>query len=94
MLVSDRPLVTNGSPTFYGIVYIRDENVPVGAVNPVMFTGTGGPQFYGAVLLEGSSTINGGPQIIFNKTTLQNIYNSPKFMRYGAVPGSWSDSVR
>lgn len=90
VLVTDRKVKLGSGAQFFGILYIRDENL---STDPLL-TAAGGGQIYGAVILEGTSTISGGPSIIFNKTTLQNIYNSPKFMRYGAVPGSWSDSVR
>jgi hypothetical protein len=91
VLVTDRKVKLGSGAQFFGILYIRDDfQVP----GDPLLDAAGGGQVYGSVILEGSSTISGGPSIIFNKTTLQNIYNSPKFMRYGAVPGSWSDSVR
>lgn len=91
VLVTDRKVKLGAGGQFFGILYIRDDFQTAG--DPLL-TAAGGGQVYGAVILEGSSSISGGPSIIFNKTTLQNIYNSPKFMRYGAVPGSWSDNVR
>lgn len=89
VLVSDSPVSLAAGGRFFGILYIRDVS---GSTE--LLKAAGGPEVYGSVILEGSSKIAGGPSIIFNKTALQNIYNSPRFMRFGAVPGSWSDSVR
>jgi Tfp pilus assembly protein PilX len=91
VLVSDAQVKLSGGPRFFGIIYVRDDYLAPGSA---FLDSAGGGQVYGAVILEGSSSISGGPQIIFNKVALQNIFNSPKFMRYGTVPGSWSDSVR
>lgn len=89
VLVSDRKVVLNANSTFFGIIFVRDKYVATGE----LLKASGTPQVYGSVILEGSATINGSPGIIFNKAVLQNVFNSPKFIRYGAIPGSWSDTV-
>lgn len=89
VLVSDRKVVLNANSTFFGIIFVRDKYVTSGE----LLKASGTPQVYGSVILEGSATINGSPGIIYNKAVLQNVFNSPKFIRYGAIPGSWSDTV-
>ena len=89
VLVSDRKVVLNANSTFYGIIFVRDKYIPSGE----LLKASGTPQVYGSVILQGSATINGSPSIIYNKVALQNIFNSPKFLRYGPIPGSWSDTL-
>ena len=54
---------------------------------------SGTPHVYGAILLEGDASLSGTPTIIYNEAVLNNVRNSPDFLRYGPVPGSWSDTV-
>jgi hypothetical protein len=90
VLVSDRKVVLSANLTFFGIIFVRDKYYPTASE---LLDASGTPQVYGSVILEGSATIHGSPGIIYNKAVLQNIFNSPKFIRYGAIPGSWSDTV-
>jgi len=90
VLVSDAPVTMNANSTFYGIIFVRDDKISAGSD---FLKATGTPQVYGSVILEGSAKISGSPGIIYNRAVLQNIFSSPKFTRYGPVPGSWSDTV-
>ena len=74
--------------TFYGIIYARE------GADSELLKANGGPQIYGSVILEGSAKMAGNPTIVFNEAVLNNIRNSPAFVRYGPVPGSWSDALQ
>jgi hypothetical protein len=87
VLVSNSVVQMPANSQFFGIVYVRSV-----AGTGDLFKATGTPQIYGSVILEGSANLAGSPSIIYNKTVLQNIFNSPSFVRYGPIPGSWSDS--
>jgi Tfp pilus assembly protein PilX len=88
VLVSNMPVVMGAGDTFYGIIYVRE------GVDADLLKATGGPQIYGSVILEGSAKMAGNPTIVYNKAVLNNIRNSPAFVRYGPVPGSWSDTLQ
>ena len=88
VLVSDGKVVMGAKSQFFGIVYVRDE------VTGDLFKATGGGQVYGSVILEGDASLAGTPQIIYNEAVLRNIRNSPNFLRYGPVPGSWADTLQ
>jgi hypothetical protein len=87
VLVSNGKVTMNAKAQFFGIVYVRD------TVTGDLFKATGGGQVYGSVILEGDANLAGTPQIIYNEAVLRNIRNSPNFLRYGPVPGSWSDTL-
>lgn len=88
VLVSDAPVQTNAGGQFFGIVFIRSV-----AGTGQLLKAVGGAQFYGSVILEGEGALGGNPTIVYNKAVLQNVLNSPSFVRYAAIPGSWSDTV-
>ena len=88
VLVSNAPVTMGANSTYYGIVYVR-----AGAAAELL-KATGGPQIYGSVILEGSAKMAGNPTIVYNKAVLNNIRNSPAFVRYGPVPCSWSDALQ
>lgn len=88
VLVSDSPMTKQGNDPVYGMMFVRS-TAGTGSV----FTATGGAHFYGAVILEGGANLGGSPTIVYNKAVLNNIFNSPSFVRYGPIPGSWSDDV-
>lgn len=87
VLVSNAKTTINAGSQFFGIIYVRST---AGADS---FKATGGPQIYGSVILEGDASLAGNPTIVYNRAVLRNIGNSPNFLRYGPIPGSWSDSV-
>jgi hypothetical protein len=89
VLVSDGPVKLAAKAQFFGIIYVRD----VSGVDDLL-RAAGGGQVYGSVILEGDAKMTGTPQIIYNKAVLQNVRNSPNFLRYGPVPGSWSDTLQ
>jgi len=84
VLVSDGPVSVAANTRFFGIIFVRSNNG---------YGGLGGAQVYGSVLLEGDAAITGNSAIIYNKAVLANVRNSPDFVRYGPIPGSWSDSL-
>lgn len=86
-LVSDKPVRMSAGLQFFGIIYVRD----IAGANG--FDATGNGQVYGSVIVDGEAEMSGGPQIIYNDAVLQNIRNSPNFLRYGPIPGSWSDTL-
>ena len=87
VLVSDGAVSMASNGQFFGIVFVT-RKAPADA-----FKATGGGQVYGSVILEGNAKMSGNPTIVYNKAVLRNIGNSPNFLRYGPIPGSWSDTV-
>jgi hypothetical protein len=87
VLVSNSTVKINANTQFFGIIFVRST-----AGTPA-FDASGGPQVYGSVILEGSADLSGNPTIVYNKTVLRNVANSPAFLRYGPIPGSWSDTI-
>lgn len=84
VLVSDAPVNIASNTRFFGIIFVR---------SGMGFGSSGGGQLYGSVILEGDAAITGGPTIVYNKAVLANVRNSPDFVRYGPIAGSWSDSL-
>lgn len=89
VLVSDGKVEITANSQFFGIIYVRST-----AGTTDLLKAVGGGQVYGSVILEGDATMAGNPTIVYNKAVLQNVRNSPAFLRYGPVPGSWSDSAQ
>lgn len=89
VLVSDSAVRFSANSEFFGIVFVRKE-----AGTGDLFTANGGGQIYGSVILEGEAKLSGNPAIVYNKAVLANVRNSPDFVRYGPVAGSWSDSLQ
>jgi len=87
VLVSDGAVKLSANGQFFGIIFVT-KNAPAAG-----FTANGGGQVYGSVILEGNAKMAGSPTIIYNKAVLRNIGNSNNFLRYGPIPGSWSDTV-
>lgn len=88
-LIVDGCLDVKGQTEFYGLLYVR-----AGCANPdEAFSAAGGGQIYGAVVSDGGVKIRGSIQMIYNEAVLNNLGNSPAFMRFGFLPGSWSDDV-
>jgi Tfp pilus assembly protein PilX len=87
VLVSDGVVEMPANHQFFGVIYVRST-----AGTGDLLKASGTPQIYGSVILEGDANLAGSPTIVYNKAVLQNIRNSPSFLRYGPVPGSWSDN--
>lgn len=87
VLVSDDTVELAAGAQFFGVIFIT-KNSPSDALKAA-----GSPQIYGSVLLDGNAKMSGNPTIIYNKAVLRNIGNSNNFLRYGPIPGSWSDTV-
>ena len=83
--------------TFFGLIFVRST---AGTGDSLVTSpgydvkATGGPQLYGAMIIEGSPDISGTPQLIYDKNTLTNLINGPGNTRMGILPGSWSDAGR
>lgn len=92
VLVSDGKVELGANAEFYGIIFVRDD--PTAPVSGDLLKASGTPQVYGSVILQGEGSLQGGAQIIYNKAVLQNVRNSPNFLRYGPVPGSWADTLQ
>ena len=96
-LVVQGDLTFGAGTTFFGIVFVRS---PAGIGGSVVTAGsynvkaTGSPQLYGAMIIEGTPTITGSPQLIYDANTLRNVVNAPPNTRMGILPGSWSDAGR
>lgn len=88
VLVSNAKINISANGEVYGILFVRS-TAGTGAV----FNATGTPQIYGSVILQGNADMSGTPTIVYNKAVLRNIQNSPNFLRYGPIPGSWSDTL-
>lgn len=88
VLVSDKVVDMPSNGQFFGIIFVRSV-----AGSDELLKATGTPQVYGSVILEGGGKLGGTPTLIYNKAVLQNIFNSPAFLRFGPIPGSWSDDV-
>lgn len=88
VLVSNSPVDVAANGQFFGIIYVRST---AGAGQ--LLKATGGGQIYGSVILEGEASLAGNPTIVYNRAVLSNILNSSRFVRYGPIPGSWSDTI-
>jgi hypothetical protein len=96
-LVVQGDLSISSKTTFFGMIFVRS-NAGIGD-SLVTATGydiktAGGPQIYGAMIIEGSPDFAGTPQLIYDKNVLQNLINGPDNTRMGILPGSWSDAGR
>jgi len=89
----------NSGPTVYGVVFIRD---PAKTYDPTKNGGSGGASYgsgggngiiYGAVVVEGDASLNGGLKVISSPGVMQAIANSNNNLRLARVPGSWNDSL-
>ena len=88
VLVSDRKVnATGGGVEFFGIIYVRS------TAGGELLKMNGG-HIYGSVMLEGGGKMAGSPSLVYNKAVLQALRNSPNFLRYGPVPGSWVDTLQ
>lgn len=88
VLVSDKPVHLKSGVQFFGVIFVRSE-----AGGGTLLHATGGGQVYGSAVLEGDASLAGNLAIIFNKAVLRNLANSPDFVRYGPIPGTWTDAI-
>ena len=97
VLVVQGDLDFGSGTTFFGLIFVRsdaDFNQSLVTSAGYRVRATGSPQLYGAMIIEGSPTITGSPQIIYDKNVLNNVVNGPNNTRMGILPGSWSDAGR
>lgn len=89
----------NSGPTLYGVVFIRDPDktydptVNGGAGRAAYGSGGGNGVIYGAVVIEGDASLNGGLKVISSPEVMQAIANSNDNLRIARIPGSWNDSL-
>jgi hypothetical protein len=49
---------------------------------------------YGAMVVQGSATkLNGSNSVVYNGDIMHSLLNDPSFIKFGGVPGGWSDRV-
>jgi hypothetical protein len=98
VLIVDGNFKNNG-PNIYGLVFVRD---PATTYDPTVNGGAGGAGIdpgggtgiiYGAIVVEGDGTLNGGLKVISSPQTLSAILNDPNNIRFARVPGTWNDSL-
>ncbi len=76
----------SGNGNFYGIIFNYSRN------NTASFSGSGGMNFFGSVIVQGSMDLGGGPAFVYSEKVAESIRNSAAFQRFAKVPGSWLDS--
>lgn len=98
VIVADGSFVNRG-PTLYGVVFVRD---PAETYDPSVNGGSGGATYgsgggngiiYGALVIEGDATLNGGLKVISSPGVFEAIANSNNNIRLARVPGSWNDGL-
>jgi hypothetical protein len=95
VLISDNSFKDSG-PTIYGLVFVRDPATtyaPPGAGAAYYATGGGTAVIYGAVVIEGPGTLNGGLKIVSSPDVLNSLLNNPNNIRTARVPATWTDSL-
>jgi Tfp pilus assembly protein PilX len=87
VVVVDGDVKVNGNFNFFGMLYVRD------AGPGASLKGTGSPNFFGSIVVEGDVDIAGSPNIIYLNTNT----GGPKKKlspdtRFALLPGSWLDN--
>jgi Tfp pilus assembly protein PilX len=93
------PNLTIGG-NIYGMVFGRSTGK---ATSGVLTKSTGGDAsfsmssnavVYGSIVLQGTTGhLNGTSAVVYNKDILTNLANSDAFVKFGGMPGSWSDRL-
>lgn len=89
----------NNGAVVYGLIFVRDPAAVYdpayagGAGSAVYEAGGGGGVVYGAIVIEGPGTLNGGLKVISSPGILQAIIESPKNIKLAKVPDSWNDGL-
>jgi hypothetical protein len=101
LVVKNSRLTLNGRFRFFGVIYAHctpneaDPDHPDGGeagCNPDIKL-NGGGLLYGALLADSDVDLGAGSfKSIYNEDVLQNLSNSNAFVRFGYVPGTWSDA--
>lgn len=77
------------STIVYGMLFIRSNN------NSAQLRGNGQAKVFGAVVVEGNVTINGGIDIVYDDTAASGCTTTtcfPKTAKFARIAGSWLDS--
>jgi hypothetical protein len=84
----------------FGVIFGLDSgNVDIAesstaeSARPKFLPGGGSFQVYGAIILEGNVKINAGVHLVASPKVIENFNKNPANMRYGVVPGSWTDRL-
>jgi hypothetical protein len=49
---------------------------------------------YGSIVVQGAATkLNGSNSVVYNADVMQSLLNDPSFIKFGGVPGGWTDRV-
>jgi len=87
IVVANSPVTANGNSKFFGMLFVRSPN------NTATFTGTGNPQFFGAVVVEANVSISGGIDIIYTDMGTKSPGDPlPENTKFARVSGSWFDN--
>jgi len=86
VLVVEDEVRINGAGNFFGLLFVRSSTESAG------LKGTGNFRIFGMAVVEGDVDVAGGFSIVYDDAVAQAINNSPDFMRFGRVPGSWLDA--
>lgn len=84
----------NSGPTLYGVVFVRDPAHVYESDGAAEYApGGGNGIIYGALVIEGPGSLNGGLKVISSPEVFKAIANSKNNLRLARVPGSWNDSL-
>ena len=86
VVVIENDWQVNGNKTIYGMVFVRS------STNTATFRGNGNVTVFGSIIVEGNVNTNGSIRYIYSDKVARNITNSPAFLRFGKIPGSWLDA--
>lgn len=96
VLVMDGGINTSTGTRVFGLVFGRDPRADISASDGGQATiapGGGTSEIYGAMVVEGSGTVNGNVDLIYSLRTLQPGNDPTRDDNAGNVPGSWTDRV-
>jgi hypothetical protein len=95
VIVAEGNFGLTGGAQVFGLLFARNPSVYLDKTSPAAgygwAAGGGNGQVYGTVVMEGNGTFNGTIDLIFSDVVMRNIRNSPAFVRFANVPGSWTD---
>jgi hypothetical protein len=96
VVVMDGGIDTSTGTRLFGLVFGRDPRADISATDGGQATispGGGTSEIYGAMVVEGSGTVNGNVDLIYSLKTLQTGESMDRDDNAGNVPGSWTDRV-
>lgn len=88
VLVLDGDVSLPANLKVYGIIFVRSSTGTA-----TLSGGANTSYLFGSTMVEGTVNIT-GMHFIYSKKVIQNIQNSPKFLKLAQLPGSWLDGAR